>query len=72
MAQRLQARSRARSGNRTSSRYRHPGEARADQDANRGAAVGQVDLLVTNDRSWPAKLASVVPNVAILLLAEFA
>jgi predicted nucleic acid-binding protein len=34
------------------------------------AAVGNVDVLVTNDRSWPARLAPVMPEIKIVVLSE--
>jgi predicted nucleic acid-binding protein len=32
------------------------------------AAAADVDILVTNDRSWPARLTSVVPHLEVLVL----
>ena len=34
------------------------------------AAVGGCDLVVTNDRSWPATVASSLPELAFLVLAD--
>lgn len=33
------------------------------------AAIGDVDFLVTNDRSWPTRLGPVMPNVEVVVLS---